>query len=241
MIADPLGVAMRDYQRGGLRGDCRYVDGADTTDGHIEANYFRDTDEMADEQAELLLSLDGPVLDVGCGSSQYALFYQRHDVPVTAFDVSPGAVETARERGVEDAQVADMFEMPYPDDEFSSLLANGTQLSLGGSIAGIRSLLAEFARVTTSDATAIVDTYDPSELDDADEMLGYRPDPRGGVAHRAFHFEYERDQERLVGRTLHFLLVSPERLRDACVGTPWSVETVRYNDSGVYYKAVLEK
>ncbi len=230
---------MLDYQRGGLRGECQYVDGAETADGHIHENYFTELGEGDSDFPDRLLALDGPVLDVGCGSGKHALFLQRHDVPVTAFDVSPGAVETARERGIEDAHVADMFDMPYPTNRFPSLLANGTQLGLGGSIAGIRSLLCEFARVTTSDATAWVDEYDPAALDDPGEMFGYRPDPRGGVAHRTFHFEYDRDGERLVGETLHFLLVSPDRLRDACVGTPWSVTEV--DDRGVYYKARLTK
>ncbi|WP_435334468.1 class I SAM-dependent methyltransferase [Haloarchaeobius sp. TZWWS8] len=239
MIADPLGMAMLDYQRGSLRGECRYVDGRDTVDGHVRENYFRDLSDVDPGTEALLLSLDAPVLDVGCGSGQYALFYRGRDVPVTAFDVSPGAVEAARERGVDGVHVADMFQMPYPDGAFGGLLCNGTQLCLGGSVPGVRALLAEFARVTGADASAVVDSYDPDRLDDPDGMLGYRPDPREGVAHRTFHFEYDRDGERLVGRTLHFLLLSPGRLRDACIGTPWSVAEA--HDGDVYYRARLEK
>ncbi|WP_267641469.1 class I SAM-dependent methyltransferase [Haloarchaeobius amylolyticus] len=239
MDGDPLGAAMLDYQRGGLRGECRYVDGPETADGHIQANYFRDMRDMDEAWEQALLALGEPVLDVGCGSGQYALWLQGHGRDVVPFDVSPGAVEAARDRGVEDAHVADMFDMPYPESAFPGLLANGTQLGLGGSIPGIRDLLCEFARVTTSDATAWVDEYDPAKLDDTGEMFGYRPDPREGVAHRTFHFEYDRDGERLVGETLHFLLVAPDRLRDACVGTPWSVTDV--DEGEVYYKAKLEK
>ncbi|WP_435320037.1 class I SAM-dependent methyltransferase [Haloarchaeobius sp. TZWSO28] len=239
MASDPLGTAMLDYQRGGLRGECRYVDGTETADGHTHENYFTAVGGGDDDFSDRLLALDGPLLDVGCGAGKHALFLQAHGTDVVPFDVSPGAVAAARARGVADAHVADMFDMPYRSNRFPSLLANGTQLGLGGSIAGIRALLCEFARVTTSDATAFVDEYDPAALDDPGEMLGYRPDPREGVAHRTFHFEYDRDGEPLVGETLHFLLVSPDRLRDACVGTPWTVAEV--DNHGVYYRARLVK
>ena len=72
-------------------------------------------------------------------------------------------------------------------------------------------------------------------------LFGYRPDPRDGFAHRAFHFEYEpRDGDRILGRALHFLLFSPDRLRDSCVGTPWSVVDVEHHHE-VYYEARLAK
>jgi SAM-dependent methyltransferase len=238
MVADALGTAMLDYQRGEL-GDCRYVDGDETHDAYIYENYFVPREEWSEETVSRLESLDGAVLDVGCGSGQHARWFQDHGVDVVAIDLSPGAVEAARERGVEDARVMDMVDLDFERDRFRSVLVNGTQIGLFHSVAGARSFLADLARVTDPEGVAVVDNYDPARLDDDDELFGYRPDPRAGVAHRTFHFEYDRHGERLVGRTLHFLLFSPDRLRDICVGTPWSVVNVDYRD--VYYKARLEK
>jgi SAM-dependent methyltransferase len=242
--SDPLGEAMCDYQDGGLRGDCRYVDGADTEDGHIRANYFTPVEEWDSAWRDLLDSFAGPVIDVGCGTGQTATYLQDRGRDVVGLDVSPGAAAAARERGVADARVMDMFELPAEFDpgQFASLLCKGTQLGLAGSLAGISDLLADFAAITTPDATAVVDNYDPTQLDDPAEMLGYRPDPREGVARRCFHFEYDRREsggKRLIGRTLAFLLCSPRRLRDALVGTPWTVTEIRPQE--VYYRAVLEK
>ncbi|SEO80399.1 Methyltransferase domain-containing protein [Halogranum amylolyticum] len=238
--ADALGVAMRDYQRGGLRGECRYVDGAETVDAHVRENYFGDPEQWRGATRRLLDSLAGPVVDVGCGAGNHALYLQERVDDVVAFDVSPGAVEAARERGVKDAVVADMFEMAFPRDRFRSAWMYGTQLGLAGSLAGVSSLLSKLGYVTDEAAVAVVDSYDPRHVDAA-EMIGYRPDPRDGVARRAFHFEYDRDGERLVGRTLSFVLFGPERLRDATVGTPWSVGEVHERPTGGHYRAVLEK
>ncbi|WP_435155907.1 class I SAM-dependent methyltransferase [Haladaptatus sp. DFWS20] len=237
MSADPLGRAMLDYQRGGLRGDCQYRDGVDTQDGHIYENYFKPPAEWNDDLKSLLDSLESPIVDVGCGSGHYAEFLQERG-EVVAIDVSPGAVETARERGIEDARVMDMFALDFPQDRFRTALVNGTQIGLTQSLAGARDFLSDLARITDEDGVAVVDNYDPSTLDH-EEFFGYRPDPRPGVAHRTFHFEYVRDVEREVGRDLHFVLFSPDRLRDVTVGTPWEVAEVRPREG--YYKAVLRK
>jgi SAM-dependent methyltransferase len=240
MSADALGLAMLDYQRGGLRGECRYVDGAETVDAHVRENYFGDPMQWKGATKRLLDSLEGPVVDVGCGAGNHALYLQTRVDDVVAFDVSPGAVRAARDHGVDDVVVADMFDMPFPRDRFRSAWMYGTQLGLAGSLAGVSALLAELAYVTDEEAVAVVDSYDPYRVD-GEKMVGYRPDPRDGVAHRAFHFEYDRGGERLVGRTLSFVLFDPERLRDTTVGTPWSVEEVHEKATGGHYRAVLEK
>ncbi len=52
--------------------------------------------------------------------------------------------------------------------------------------------------------------------------MGYHDDPTPGLAHRVMHFEYEGD----VGETLLFRLFSPDRIREATVGTGWNVEDI---------------
>lgn len=181
--------------------------------------------------------LTGPLIDVGCGTGDHALFYQDR-VETVAIDVSPALVEVSRARGVRDARVADMFRLAesFRDDRFAGALVNGTQLGLGGSLHGVSAVLAELAAVTGSEARAVVDEYDP-DAPAASELLGFRPDPTPGLAHRLFHFEYEDE----VGPTLHFRLLTPGRLREACDGTGWRVVDVRYGDENCYYKARLEK
>ncbi|WP_458207554.1 class I SAM-dependent methyltransferase [Haladaptatus sp. NG-SE-30] len=237
MDADPLGRAMLDYQRGGLRGECLYRDGENVQDGHIRENYFTPREEWRDDWRELLESLEFPIVDIGCGVGQHAHLLQERG-EVVAIDVSPAAVEAASERGVRDARVMDMLELAFPRDRFRSALVNGTQIGITQSLAGARDFLSDLARITDESGVVVVDNYDPTKLD-PEEFFGYRPDPRSGVAHRTFHFEYVRDGERLTGRNLHFVLFSPARLRDVTVGTPWHVADVYPRDG--YYKAVLAK
>ncbi|QRV17097.1 class I SAM-dependent methyltransferase [Haloterrigena salifodinae] len=243
-MADPLGRAMLAHHRD-EPGELVYRDGPATQDGNVESFYFSSSESWDRPTIEALERLADrePILDVGCGAGNHLLWWADHGVRAVGVDASPNAVLTARQRGFEATLVGDMFALPVPTDAFGAVHAVGTQLGLGGSLAGIRELLWEFARVTADEATAVVDNHDPTRLD---ECFGYRSDPREGIAHRCFHLEFERDgadgeRYREVGRTLHFLLCSPVRLREATAETPWRVGDVLRANGDTHYRAVLEK
>lgn len=240
--ADPLGRAMLDCQRGGRRGELVYRDGDDVEGHDVGGTYFTPPEAWSADWKRRLDALEGPLLDVGCGPGTNARWLQDRGREVVAIDVSPNAVKAARERGLEDVRVMDMFDLNFPAGRFRSVLAKGTQLGLAGSLPGVRALLSDLAVVTDGDGVAIVDSYDPAGLDPG-AFIGYRPDPRAGVAHRAFHFEYRRPAdgavEREVGRTLSFVLFGPDRLRDVLVGTPWELVDVWPREA--YYRAKIRK
>ncbi|MFB6171537.1 MAG: class I SAM-dependent methyltransferase [Haloarculaceae archaeon] len=241
MTADPLGRTMLDYQRGRHRGNCYHRDGDAVADANVAGYYFRPSDAWPAAFRSLLASLDGPVLDAGCGAGQHALVLQR-DREVIAVDASPGAVRAARERGVADARAMDAFDLDLGANAVRSILVNGTQAGLAGSLPALGAFLDDLARVAAGGGTAVVDSYDLAREQTAD-LLGYRPDPRAGLARRTFHVEYEYPiaggWTREVGPTLSFLLFGPDRLREAARETPWSVTEVRRR--GGYYRAVLEQ
>lgn len=220
-------------------GDLVYRDGAETEPHDVAGTYFTDPADWSPAWRQRLGSLDGPILDVGCGTGKYATWLAASGREAVGIDTSPMAIETARQRGLDDALVMDMFALGFEPDRFRSAIVVGTQSGLAGSLPGVRAFLTNLARVTTGDATAIVDSYDPAGLEPAD-FIGFRPDPRRGVARRTFHFEYDRpDGQREVGPALSFVLFSPDRLRDVLVGTPWELTAVW--PQSAYYRAKLEK
>jgi len=225
-------------------GRLTYRDGGDVRDGNVAEFYFSSPESWEPATIDALERLVDcePVLDVGCGAGKHLLWWGERGVEAVGVDVSPNAVRTARERGVGDVLVGDMFGLPVATDAVGAVHAVGTQVGLGRSLAGVRELLGEFARVTDDAGVAVVDNYDPTRLDE--EFLGYRSDPREGIAHRCFHLEFEREADdgeryREVGRTLQFLLCSPDRLREATTETPWRVTDVLRSDA--QYRTVLAK
>jgi SAM-dependent methyltransferase len=238
-MSDPFGRAVRDYHRGEQDEPLLQRDGENVVEHPIEASYFGDFDAHPARAEFLEAHLDGPLLDLGAGAGRDALHFQEQFETV-GIEVSDHLVETMRDRGVRDARRVDMFELQdaFERDRFQSALSFGTQVGLCGSMQGLRSFLADLAFVTTPDATVVLDSFDPS-LETANEMPGFRADPTPGLAFRLIHFEYEGS----VGRTLLFRLFSPDRLREATIGTDWEVSGVERGLVGeaYHYHAALQK
>lgn len=105
-------------------------------------------------------------------------------------------------------------------------------------MAGFGRFLGDLAHVTAPGATAVLDGYEPTLPATAD-LLGYRPDPTPGLAHRAMHIEYEGG----VSETLLFRLYSADRLREAVGGTGWEVADLRHRpeDDPDQWRAAVRK
>lgn len=235
--ADPLGRAVRDHHRGEQDEPLIDRDGAESRKQPIERFYFGEFDPESDRGAWLESWLSGPLLDMGAGAGRDVLYFQEQ-FEMVAIEKSEYLVETMAERGVEDARHADMFALReyFDRDRFRSAFAFGTQVGLAGSMQGLRRFLGDLAFVTTPDATAVLHNYDPERAVTGD-ILGYRTDPTPGLAFRVYHTEYDGERE-----TLLFRLFSPDRLREAAVGTGWAIAEVRRPTEGSnQYSAVLSK
>ncbi|ELZ44562.1 hypothetical protein C463_08279 [Halorubrum californiense DSM 19288] len=238
-MADAFGRAIRDHHRGERTAPLYQGDGEATREHPIDEFYFSEFDPESEAGSWLTSRLDGPLVDLGAGAGRHALRFQERFETV-AVESSPALVETMRERGVDDAREGDMFALreAFGRDRFASALAIGTQVGLAGSMRGLSAFLGDLAFVTTPDATAVVDCYDPDRPEAAD-LLGYRSDPTPGLASRVMWFEYDDERDP----TLLFRLFSPDRLREAAVGTGWTVAAVDRAGSGdgPHYRAALRK
>lgn len=238
MESDPFGQALLDHCRGERTEPLIQRDGETTLEHSIEEFYFVDVETAEPGRtAWLEETLDGPLLDLGAGAGKHTLHFQEQFETV-ALEVSEELVDVLHERGVEDARQGDMFALrsTFERDQFRSALAWGTQIGLAGSMDGLRNFLGDLAFVTTPDATAVLDSYDPT-MDATAELLGYRADPTPGQASRVIHFEYNGT----VGVTLLFRLFSPETIREATTGTGWDVRDVSRDEDGPHFAVTLQK
>ncbi|MFB6153758.1 MAG: class I SAM-dependent methyltransferase [Halodesulfurarchaeum sp.] len=237
-MADPFGRAVRDCHRNEMHGDLVQRDGADVRVHPIESFYLEPYDPSGPDGSWLADQLDGPLVDIGAGAGRHALHFQE-TFETVAIEVSESLVETMRERGVKDARPGDLLELEYgfEKNRFAAALAIGTQIGLTRSMDGLRTVLSDLATITTDDATAVVDSYDPTDVA-CGELLGFRDDPTRGLAYRVMHFEYDGD----VGPTLLFRLFSPARLSEVTAETAWEVSEIRrLATGGPYYRTALKK
>lgn len=95
------------------------------------------------------------VLDIGCGDGVLAGALQSRFKWVYGADISGAAVDIARERGIEAAQVnLDTHPLPYPDGTFTAI----TCLDVLEHVFDPRPVVREIARVCTCEATLVVTT-----------------------------------------------------------------------------------
>lgn len=235
-MADAFGRALLEHFRDERTDDLRQRDGDEVLIHPIEDYYFGSFED--EPGADWLRSqLDGPLLDIGAGSGRDSLYFQQHYETV-ALEISNNLRTLLQEREVHTVSQGDMFALPslFERDRFQSALVLGTQLGMAGSMLGLREFFGDLAHITTADATAVVDGYDPT-FEGADGMLGFRADPTPGLAHRVLRYEYDGS----IGDTLCFRLVSPDKLRAATTGTGWSVSDINRPHSAYYYQAALAK
>ncbi|MGJ8594179.1 MAG: class I SAM-dependent methyltransferase [Aquaticitalea sp.] len=86
---------------------------------------FRDIKDMPKLEQKALQLAKGITLDVGCGSGSHSLYLQTKGYEVKAIDVSAGAVEVAKKRGVTNVELKALLDETLKFDTIL-LLMNGT-------------------------------------------------------------------------------------------------------------------
>ena len=186
-MTDVFARALRDWYHDEFEGPLRYRDGEETVE-HDPAGYF---DPWEPDGGPFLATVGGSVLDLGAGAGRQALAVQE-DADVVPIEPSGALVEVMRDRGLANATQGDMFSLreAFDRDAFDAAYSVGTQVGLATSVAGLRAFLGDLAHVTTEDATARFDGYDPDHERTRD-LIGFRDDPARGGAYRIVQYEYD--------------------------------------------------
>ena len=159
---DAFGVALLDYLEGRAVPELVLeVEGGQSVPAMHPEWFFREFGQWDPWDQELLpIVTRGPVLDLGAGAGRAARFLQDRGLQVTAVEVSPGAGEVCRRRGVVDVRVGDLNDPPS-DRAWAAVLLLCGNLGLGGTWDGNRRLLTRLAEVTTPDAVLVGDSVTP--------------------------------------------------------------------------------
>lgn len=86
---------------------------------------FRVFKKMPPIEQYALKECYGTILDVGCGAGSHSLYLQKKGKTVTAIDISKGAIEVSKKRGVKNAKVIALLDVTTTFDTIL-LLMNGT-------------------------------------------------------------------------------------------------------------------
>ena len=138
----PLGQALRDHLASGESAsiDVLRSDGVSYTIESQEFFSIRGRLEALDKRA--IRESRGRVLDAGAGAGRHSLALQEAKYSVVAIDVSPLCVEVMQGRGVEEAHVADVFDLDCEEfGDFDTILFLMQSIGIAGSLFGLERLL----------------------------------------------------------------------------------------------------
>lgn len=208
-------------------------------DGFLDAHktfYFAPVTRWPAGERRALRWVRGRVLDAGVGTGRVALELQKRGRIVVGIDVSPGAVEVARQRGVRDVRLLALEDVDELLGHFDTavLLGNGFGL-LGSPSKAKRSL----KRLRPLVSRILAGSIDPSAMQDP-AYLAYqeRNRERGRMSGQLRLRIRYRD---LIGPWIDHLTVSPDEMATILEGTQWQIRRLLKQDgNGYYYVAVLE-
>jgi SAM-dependent methyltransferase len=124
-LKDLFGNALLDYQNGQYTEDLITSTNISEEDELPLSYLFRDFKNMPKLEKKALQLAKGSILDVGCGAGNHSLYLQKKGFDVKAIDISKGAIEVSKLRGVTNAEVKNILEETETFDTIL-LLMNGT-------------------------------------------------------------------------------------------------------------------
>jgi SAM-dependent methyltransferase len=172
------------------------------------AYFFRDYDTMPAWEKQVLDDCKGAVLDVGAGAGSHGLYLQQKGLDVLAVDISKGAVDCMKSRGIRKAVHQDFFILENQKFDTILFLMNGA--GMAKTLDGLL-LLLEKARDLLADDGVIY-------LESTDLLYMFEEEDGSAVINLAGNYygeiEYQLHYKGSSGHPFPWLFVDFENLAD---------------------------
>jgi SAM-dependent methyltransferase len=211
-------------------------------DGYIEANpgpraYLAPFRRWHRLDRQAMRFVRGRALDVGCGGGRVCLHLQERGQEVVGIDVSPGAVEACRRRGVRDVRLCSIDDVDDSLGVFDTIVMLGNNFGLFASATNAKRLLRRFHRLTSERGRIVAETRDVYRTDDATHLAYQdRNRSRGRMSGQIRIRVRYRDHAT---PWFDYLMVSQDELEGLLDGTGWQLERVLESEDT--YVAIIDK
>ncbi len=203
---DIFSIAFHDYLAGNTRENLKVKVDIGGNEKLPVAYFFREFEQMPFWEQMVLNQCKGRVLDVGAGAGSHALYLQGKGFNVTAIDISIGAVNCMKQRGIKDARLQDFFSLD--DEKFDTILflMNGT--GMARSLHGLTYLLTKAASLLAPGGSVYLESTDilyMYEDEDGSVMINLAGNYYGEI-------NYQVSYKKLSGEPFPWLFVDFDNL-----------------------------
>lgn len=154
---DPVGKAIQDYAK--FRKPADIIVASDICEDDIipVEVLFRSHEEMPELERLALSLCKGKVLDVGAGAGSHASYLQDAGFDVTALEISPGACEFLKNKGLKTIQ-SDFFE--FKNQKFDTILMLMNGIGIAGTLSNLEKSLAHAKTLLNPGGMILCDSSD---------------------------------------------------------------------------------
>lgn len=178
-MQDIFGKALLDYYHGNYSEDILTETNISEEDELPLPYLFRNYTEMPVLEQKALDLVKGNALDVGCGAGSHSLYLQKKEIRVTAIDISKGAVEVAKLRGVKDARRMNVMDISEESFDTILLLMNGT--GIFEKVELVSKYLQHLETLLSPNGQILVDSSDLKYMYDTSTFLSTGSTEEGGI------------------------------------------------------------
>ncbi|KAB1068224.1 class I SAM-dependent methyltransferase [Tamlana haliotis] len=208
-MKDLFGMALQDYQNGNYTEDLITSTNISDEDSLPLPYLFREFKDMPKLEQKALKLTKGLVLDVGSGAGSHSLYLQKKGFNVKAIDVSEGAIDVAKKRGVKHTALHSLLDETETFDTIL-LLMNGTGIFQETS--QISTHLKHLKGLLNSNGQILIDSSDIKYMYE-DEDGGYWMDMNAGYYGELDYFlSYKGEKEE----AMKWLYLDLDTLNLAC-------------------------
>jgi len=176
-ITDVFGKAIMDFHKGKNAVIETYssIGGWD----ELPVKYlFRSFEEMPDIEQTALNKAFGKVLDLGCGAGSHSLYLQEQGLEVKPVDISKGAIEVCKLRGLNNAEMINLWDLKGVQYDTILALMNGAGIcgsmkKIPDFLKHLKSLLAPGGQILMDSSDVIYMFEDESGEVDLSEVNHY--------------------------------------------------------------------
>lgn len=218
--------------------------GIERDDGYLESEdistYFREYQQFEECEKKALGHAKGRVLDIGVGAGRAALHLQEQGLDVVGIDVSDGALEVCRRRGVRSLRKMSACDMALEKASFDTAIAFCNNFGLCGSPDRVLRMLKALRRVLSSDGVFLAGSVDPLNTTKPEHLRYHKNNiARGRLPG---HVTIRQRYGDLVGEWFDLFLARPSDMSSLCGSSGWRIEKLYLSPPpSPAYVAVLVK
>lgn len=222
MKKDILGTALLDYQKGNYSEDIVTYSSLDEEDIMPLPYLFRSFKEMPLLEKKALQLCKGHILDIGAGAGAHSLHLQQQNKNVTALEISKGAADVLKQRGIKQVLHEDIYQLQGPKFDTLLILMNG--IGIVGTLARISDFFAHAKTLLQPNGQILIDSSDIIYMFEADDDGGYWiPDNNTYYGEVTFTMSYKGQK----GTPFSWLYIDYNTLQRSAIANGFDCELIQ--------------